>query len=84
MQVSLEIPDEALLEDLTEAEDANTMARACQVCVALDSMSELARERVNRALAGTIGERKLAEILTRNGYPTGRRAVAAHRKGHAQ
>jgi hypothetical protein len=76
--------DDDLLADLTEAEDSNQHARPCQVCVALSRMSDLARERVEQALAGTIGERKLAEVLTRNGYPTGRRAVAAHRKGHSQ
>lgn len=72
--------DQGLLADIAAAEDANMHARACQVCVALRSMSELAREQVERALAGTIGERSLAEILTRNGYPTGRRAVATHRR----
>lgn len=73
----------ALLNELAEAEDANIHARDCQVCSALLGMSELAREQVERALTGTIGERKLADILTRNGYPTGRRAVATHRQeGH--
>lgn len=75
--------DEDLLADLADAEDANIHSRQCQVCLALRGMTELAREGVERALAGTIGERKLAEILTRNGYPTGRRAVATHRReGH--
>lgn len=72
--------DADLLADLTAAEDANMHGRPCQVCQALRGMSELAREQVERALAGTIGERTLAEILTRNGYPTGRRAVATHRR----
>lgn len=76
--------DAGLLEELEKAEDANMFGRPCQVCSALASMSDLARERVEQALAGTIGERKLSQILTRNGYPTGRRAVASHRKGHAQ
>jgi hypothetical protein len=74
------VTDDNLLDDLAAAEDANMHSRGCQVCQALRSMSELAREQVERALAGTIGERKLAEILTRNGYPTGRRAVATHRR----
>lgn len=72
--------EESLMAALAEAEDANMHARECQVCVALTAMSDLARKEVERALAGTIGERKLAEILTRNGYPTGRRAVATHRR----
>lgn len=72
--------DSGLLADLEAAEDANIHGRACQVCSALGSMSEQARSAIERALAGTIGERKLAEILTRNGYPTGRRAVATHRR----
>lgn len=75
--------DEDLLGDLAAAEQANQHGRPCQVCVALTGMTELAREGVERALSGTIGERKLAEILTRNGYPTGRRAVVTHRQeGH--
>lgn len=75
--------DEELVKELAEAEDANMHGRPCQVCTALRAMSDLARKQVERALAGTIGERTLAEILTRNGYPTGRRAVATHRKeGH--
>lgn len=72
--------DEAMLAEIAAAEDANMHARPCQVCTALRGMSELAREQVERALAGTIGERTLADILTRNGYPTGRRAVATHRR----
>lgn len=72
-----------LLNELLTAEDANQHSRPCQVCAALGLMTESARDGVERALAGTIGERKLAEILTRNGYPTGRRAVANHRGGHA-
>lgn len=72
-----------LLGDLAEAEGANIHARDCQVCAALQVMSESAAEGVERALAGTIGERKLAAILTKNGYPTGRRAVRNHRlEGH--
>lgn len=72
--------DESLLEEIAAAEDANMHSRPCQVCAALRGMSDLAREQVERALAGTIGERTLADILTRNGYPTGRRAVATHRR----
>lgn len=75
--------DNALIEALGKAEDANMHARDCQVCQALPQMSEEARAGVNRALAGTIGEQKLAAILTRSGYPTGRRAVKRHRlEGH--
>lgn len=74
----------ALANEIAEAEEANMHSRPCQVCDALATMSESARGNVERALAGTIGERKLAEILTRNGYPTGRRAVANHRsEGHS-
>lgn len=76
--------DDALLEDLAVAEQANQHARPCQVCEALSDMSDQAKSGVLRALAGTIGEAKLAEILTRNGYPTGRRAIARHRlEGHS-
>lgn len=76
--------EKSLLEELGRAEQANMHARSCQVCDALEAMSEPARVGVRRALAGTIGERTLAEILTSNGYPTGRRAVARHRlEGHS-
>jgi hypothetical protein len=72
-----------LLDDLIAAEQANQHGRPCQACVALLKMTGQAREGVERALSGTIGERKLAEILTRNGYPTGRRAIVTHRQeGH--
>lgn len=75
--------EEQLLADLAKGADANMHARPCQVCDALQQMTESARAGVKSALAGTIGERTLAEILTRNGYPTGRRAVARHRQeGH--
>ncbi len=76
--------DADMLADLEQAEDANMHSRPCQVCDALERMADEAREGVNRALGGTIGERTLAEILTRHGYPTGRRAVARHRlEGHS-
>jgi hypothetical protein len=75
--------EDELLAALAEAEVANMHGRDCQVCRAITGMSESARAGVKRALAGTIGERKLAEILTRAGYPTGRRAVSRHRlEGH--
>jgi hypothetical protein len=76
--------DEGLLADLAKGEDANMHGRPCQVCLALAQMSEQAKSGVLRALAGTIGSEKLADILTRNGYPTGRRAVKRHRtEGHS-
>lgn len=75
--------DEDLIEALAEAEGANMHSRLCQVCSALETMSERARDSTERALAGTIGEVKLAAILTKSGYPTGRRAVSRHRsEGH--
>lgn len=75
--------DDGLLADLVQAERANGHRRSCQVCDALADMSDQARSGVEQALTGTIGERKLSEILTRNGYPTGRRAVRNHRtEGH--
>lgn len=73
----------SLLDDLAEAADGNMHQRPCQACQALDAMPESEQAAVRQALAGTIGERKLAEILTRHGYPTGRRAVNRHRlEGH--
>ena len=76
--------DDALLAELQAAEVANIHGRDCQVCEALPRISNPVRVAVERALAGTIGEQKLADILTRNGYPTGRRAVKRHRlEGHS-
>ena len=51
--------DEGLLADLDEAADANMHHRTCQVCRALLNMSDEGRGGVERALAGTIGERRL-------------------------
>lgn len=75
--------EDDLVADIEAAEVANMHGRSCQVCDALSAMSDLAQSTIERALAGTIGEHKLAMILTKNGYPTGRRAVAKHRQeGH--
>lgn len=63
----------------------NNPNRGCLVCKALDTMSDEARESVLRALGGTIGQKKLAAILSQNGYPATERAVANHRReGHDQ
>lgn len=77
--------DESLIAELGKAANANQHGRPCQVCDALSQMSEEAAGNVSIALSRrTIGERSLAEILTRNGYPTGRRAVVNHRlEGHS-
>lgn len=73
----------SLLTDLAEAERENVHARSCEACDTLAAAPENARPQVAQALAGTIGAQKLSEILTRNGYPTGRRAIQRHRReGH--
>lgn len=72
--------DAALLADLQAGERASIPNRPCQACVALENLSDQARPAVERALAGTIGETKLAQILTANGYPTGARAINRHRR----
>ena len=79
-----QVQDEGLLlARLRSAETSNMHARPCQVCDALGRMSDRARAGVEAALAGTIGERTLAQILTDSGYTTGRRAVQNHRReGH--
>lgn len=75
--------DDSLLDEIAEAEQANQHARPCQVCAHLEVMSDERHDAISRALAGTIGEAKLAEILTRNGFTTGRRAIRRHRQeGH--
>lgn len=74
----------ALLDELKAAEKANQFARECQACEALRLAPEDARQALESALAGTIGESTLSAILTRNGFPTGRRAINRHRKeGHS-
>lgn len=78
-----DLAEAKLLADLKEGERANIHARNCEVCVALEAMSDQAKQGVLRALGGTIGVQRLADILTNNGYPTGRRAVDKHRReGH--
>lgn len=75
--------DEALFTELEQAEVENTRARPCQACVALSQMGDRAKASTERALAGTIGQNKLADILTRNGYKVGARAIIRHRReGH--
>ena len=71
--------DDDLLKDLEEAEHANIFVRQCLVCTALGQMSETARTSVERALAGTIGQKKLARILTANGYEVSERSINNHR-----
>lgn len=72
--------EQEFLAELAAGEVANIHGRRCQVCVALEGMSESVKPGVLRALSGTIGQEKLALILTKNGYPTGWRAVANHRR----
>lgn len=74
-----------LIASLGEAAKRNShpASLACQVCDALARMSPSARKVVESHLTGTIGTETLAKILTENGYPTGRRAVVKHKKGHA-
>lgn len=76
--------DKKLLEGLARAERANGSAPSCQVCGALEKMSDQAKEAVERAVSGTIGTRRLAQILTSNGYQVGDRAVVWHRSGHTK
>lgn len=69
----------SLLEDLGEAEAANQHGRGCNLCTMLDQMEPEAAERVRAVVRGrTIGSEKLAAILSRNGYPAGRRAIKRH------
>lgn len=75
--------DQDLLTELNKAERANGSILSCPACEALAAMSPDVHAAVERALGGTIGEEKLAAILTKSGYPTGRRAIRKHRKGHS-
>lgn len=76
--------EERLLEALDQASEANVFTRDCQLCQALEEMSEPARNKVETILEGRlVGTRKLAAILTDSGYPVGRRAIDKHREGHA-
>jgi hypothetical protein len=70
----------SLLDDLNEGERANRYVRTCQACDAIQAAPDDARDALIRALAGTIGEEKLAKILNKNGFKVGRRAIARHRR----
>ena len=72
-----------IIEDLKKAQQDNMFARPCQLCSALN---EMPTDEKNAVLASldSIGIRKLAAILSINGYPVGRRSVETHKKeGHA-
>jgi hypothetical protein len=69
-----------LVAELEAAEKAHPILRPCQACEAILRVSDDAREAVERALAGTIGEKTLAAILTRNGFTVGARAINRHRR----
>lgn len=72
---------ESLLADLAAGERASTFGeRPCTACEAIEGAADDVREALERALAGTIGEEKLARILSKNGLDVGRRAIARHRK----
>jgi len=56
----------------------------CKACDAIAAAEPgAAREALTRALAGTIGERRLVDILRRNGIQVGRTVIGRHRQeGH--
>ena len=71
-----------IIEDLKKAQQDNMFARPCQLCSALDEMPADEKHAVLASL-DSIGIRKLASILSANGYPVGRRSVETHKKeGH--
>lgn len=70
-----------LLSDLNKALAVSTTAdTSCKACRALRDMPEDVRGPVADALAGTLGSETLANVLAKNGYPVGRRAIARHRE----
>lgn len=72
----------SLFDDLEEAEGANPHSSGpCSLCDALGRMEPEAADRVRAVVGGrTIGTEKLAAILNKNGFPTGRRAIMRHQK----
>jgi hypothetical protein len=74
----------SLIEDLNKAEQENTVMRPCQMCAAIEGVSDdVTRVALTRAAAGTIGRDKLVRILRQNGLPASRRAIERHRtEGH--
>lgn len=82
-------------QDMISELEALTSKTSCQVCDALSRMSPQAADVIREALGrggrpgggslpGIIGGEKLAAILTKYGYPTGKRAVLRHRsEGHS-
>lgn len=74
--------DDSLMAALDEAEQVYSTKQGCRICLHLDSMSEDVRNAVESSLGGTLSGKKLATILTQNGYPTSDTAIRRHRKGH--
>ena len=71
-----------IIEDLKKAQQDNVLARPCQLCSALNEMPTDEKRAVLASL-DSIGIRKLAAILSANGYSVGRRSVETHKKeGH--
>lgn len=68
-----------LIEALCEAEAVNFRGRPCRACEAVRMLHGERREAVERALSGTIGEQKLAAILSSNVTQVGRRDIHRHR-----
>lgn len=75
-----------LLSDLARAARSSKNqydVTVCQVCTALEAMPPEVAEVVRMSIDGrTIGQDRLAQILTDHGYPTGRRHMIRHQKGH--
>jgi hypothetical protein len=74
--------DDPLLEELAAANEYVGRPGMCKLCFHLASMTDQRREGVETYVAGTMGAQRLAEILTKGGYPIGKSTIIDHRKGH--
>lgn len=73
-----------LLDDLNEASHAAARSRTCALCEYIEGVEDPAtKAALTGAAAGTIGERRLVEILRRYGGRVGRQTIHKHRaEGH--
>ena len=74
-----------LVEELQQAALTNGHARRCQLCQAMEGMEPAMELEVRELVVGRmIGTRKASDILKRNGWDVGDRAIKRHiAEGHS-
>lgn len=75
--------DADLLAELDSVQQPGNAKGACKLCRLLEESSDEVSTRLEAALGGTLGGRRLSAILTRNGHPISATVIDMHRrKGH--